>query len=154
VDGPPVDQIDFDRAIWTIPAARMKRGIEHAVPLSSRALAIVTELRALRPKGRYVFPTHDDSPISRAAIWATACRVTDDKATVHGFRATFRSWCSDHAVPFEVAETCLAHAKTSVVAAYDRSSLLERPRPVMSAWADFLGGKVAANVIELQARRA
>ena len=147
-------EIDFDRETWTVPASRMKRGLEHSVPLSSRALAIVTELRRLRPRGRYVFPSHDGAPLGRAAIWATACRMTDDRASVHGFRASFRSWCSDHAVPFEVAEACLAHAKTSVVAAYDRSSLLERRRPVMQQWSDYLNGKAAANVIELQARRA
>jgi integrase len=148
-------EIDFDKAVWTVPKERMKRGIEHAVPLSGRALAIVSELRALRPRGRTIFPSHDGSPMCKAAVWATACRATDDRASVHGFRATFRSWCSDHAVPFEVAEACLAHAKTSVVAAYDRSSLLERRRPVMSAWADFLDGKAdGAEVIPLAARRA
>jgi integrase len=148
-------EVDFARATWTVPAARMKRNLPHAVPLSDRALAIITELRRLRPRGRYIFPSHDGSPLGRAALWATACRVSNGVATVHGFRASFRSWCSDHAVPFEVAEACLAHAKTSVVAAYDRSSLLERRRPVMQQWSNYLDGKAdGAEVIPLAARRS
>jgi integrase len=119
-------EFDLDKAVWTIPGERMKRGLPHAVPLSDRALAIVAELRRLRPRATVVFPGLGGSPMCKAAVWAFCCRLTDDRASPHGFRATFRSWCSDHAVPFEVAEACLAHAKTSVVAAYDRSSLLER----------------------------
>jgi integrase len=147
-------EIDFDKAVWNIPAARMKRGIEHAVPLSSRALAIVTELRALRPKGRYIFPSHDGSPMGRAAIWATACRMTDDRATVHGFRSSWRSWAADHGMPFDLAESALAHSRGAVVEAYMRTSMIERRRSWMQMWDDFLAGKAAANVIELHAHHA
>jgi integrase len=144
-------EFDFDKAVWTIPAGRMKRGLPHAVPLSDRVLAIVAELRRLRPRATVVFPGLGGSPMCKAAIWATACRATDDRASVHGFRATFRSWCSDHAVPFEVAEACLAHAKTSVVAAYDRSTLLERRRPIMERWSRFLSGEdQSAEIVTLR----
>jgi integrase len=148
-------ELDFDKAVWTIPGGRMKRGREHAVPLSDRALAIVTELRALRPKGRYVFPTHGGAPMSRAAIWATACRATDDRATVHGFRASARSFWADRAVPFEIAETNLAHSRGAVVEAYLRTAMVERRRPSMQQWANHLDGKAdGAEVIPLAARRA
>ena len=66
--------------------------------------------------------------------------------TAHGFRASFRMWCADHAVAFDVAETCLAHTASKVVEAYQRSSMLERRRPVMAAWADHVTGKDAAKV--------
>ena len=60
-------------------------------------------------------------------------------ATVHGFRASARSWMADQGVAFEVAEAALAHTVGSaVVAAYQRSSMLELRRPVLSAWADFI----------------
>jgi integrase len=147
-------EIDFDKAIWNIPAARMKRGREHAVPLSDRALAIVAELRRLRPKGRYIFPAAHGGPMTRAAIWNTACRTTDDKATVHGFRSSWRSWAADHGMPFELAEAALAHSRGAVVEAYMRTGMIERRRPWMEAWAGFLDGKAAANVIELHAQRA
>jgi integrase len=73
------------------------------------------------------------------------------QATTHGFRATFRTWCADHAVAFEVAEACLAHTSESVVAAYQRSSMLERRRPIMEAWALHVGGETSANVVPFRA---
>jgi integrase len=67
--------------------------------------------------------------------------------TAHGFRSAFRSWCADTGVAFEVAEACLAHSSSSVVAAYQRSAMVERRRPVMEAWALHVGGEMSANVV-------
>jgi integrase len=76
-------------------------------------------------------------------------------ATAHGFRSSFRDWCSDVAhVPFEVAEGCLSHKIGSTVSrAYARSDMLERRRPVMAAWADYVSGNDAAKVVALDGRR-
>ena len=71
--------------------------------------------------------------------------------TAHGFRSSFRTWCADRAVAFEVAEACLAHTSASVVAAYQRSSMFERRRPVMEAWALHVGGETSANVVPFRA---
>jgi hypothetical protein len=58
---------------------------------------------------------------------------------------------SDHGTPFEVAESVLAHAKSKVVAAYDRSKMVERRRPVMEQWASFLSGESGtAEVVPLR----
>ena len=64
--------------------------------------------------------------------------------TVHGMRSSFRMWAADVAhAPFEVAEQCLAHVTGSaVVQAYQRSSMLERRRPLMQSWADYVTGKL------------
>jgi integrase len=71
-------------------------------------------------------------------------RLGAGEFTVHGFRSSFRSWCADQGVAFEVAEACLAHAPgNAVVQAYQRSSMLERRRPVMQAWARHLEGESA-----------
>jgi integrase len=60
-------------------------------------------------------------------------------ATVHGFRSSARSWMADTGVPFELAEAALAHTVgNAVVAAYQRSSMLERRRPVLQSWADYI----------------
>jgi integrase len=83
----------------------------------------------------------DGRPVSRMAVWAQCQRSTGGKASPHGFRATFRSWCADHAVEFELAESALAHVAGGVVEAYQRSGLVARRRPLMQAWADFLDGK-------------
>ena len=69
-------------------------------------------------------------------------------ATVHGFRASARSWMADQGVQFELAEACLAHTVGSaVVQAYQRSSMLELRRPVLQKWADFICGD---NVIDIK----
>ncbi|HHZ7690283.1 TPA: tyrosine-type recombinase/integrase, partial [Morganella morganii] len=60
-------------------------------------------------------------------------------ATAHGFRSTFRDWCSEHGVPRDLAERALAHTvKNKVEAAYHRTDLLQQRRPVMQQWADFV----------------
>jgi len=73
--------------------------------------------------------------VSRMAVWAECQRTNGGKALPHGFRATFRSWCADTGVGFEIAESALAHIAGGVVEAYQRSPLLERRRPVMPDWA-------------------
>ena len=58
--------------------------------------------------------------------------------TPHGFRTSFKVWCSDVAhAEFEVAEQCLSHRVGSAVSrAYNRTSMLERRRPIMTAWGE------------------
>ena len=58
---------------------------------------------------------------------------------------------ADNGVAFEVAESNLAHITGGVVAAYQRSSMLERRRPVMQAWADHCCGKIGDNVVPIRA---
>jgi integrase len=143
-------EIDLDRAVWIIPAARMKRAAEHSVPLSGRAMAIVKALHERRGRSDLVFPgQRPGRPLDRAIVYAVCLRVTGGKSSIHGWRACLRSWCSDHHVEFPVAESILAHAKAKVVAAYDRSAMIERRRPVMTAWADFLEGKEPAATAEV-----
>lgn len=50
-------ELDFDKAVWTIPAAKMKMRQPHVVPLSRQAAAILDEMRQLSGAGRYVFPS-------------------------------------------------------------------------------------------------
>ena len=84
-------------------------------------------------------------------------RRMDVDATAHGFRTSFRTWCSDVAhVPFEVAEASLSHRIGSAVSrAYARSDMLERRRPVMAAWQGYVDGeaKGAAEIVSIGARR-
>jgi integrase len=150
------DEIDFTRTIWTVPPARMKRGQEHLVPLSTRAAAILNGLYEHRGRSRFIFSgARAGRPISDAAVKDMCRRLTDGEASPHGFRATLRSWCSDHGVEFQVAENILAHSKQGVVAAYDRSTMVERRRPVMQAWANFLDQKDAgAEVVPLKRQMA
>jgi integrase len=82
-------------------------------------------------------------------------RLGSGEFTAHGFRSSARSWVADHGVEFEVAEQCLAHAVGNAVAqAYLRTTMIERRRPVMAAWADFISPEKANNakVVALKRR--
>ncbi len=133
------DEIDIAKALWTIPARRMKAGREHRVPLSPRCLEILARARELAGAGPYVFPSRSlKRPLSNM-VFLMLLRRMGLTVTAHGFRSAFRDWASEQtSVPREVCEMALAHAvgdKTE--AAYRRGDLLEKRRELMNAWAAF-----------------
>ena len=131
-------EIDFDGAVWTVPADRMKAGLEHRVPLSARALDILREAEVALPDSELVFPSKRGKPIAQNTH-ATLLRELGIGAVPHGFRSSFRDWCGETGVDREVAERCLAHAVGGAVEqAYARSDLLDRRGKVMEDWARYL----------------
>lgn len=137
-------EIDLDAAVWTIPGARMKAGKEHRVPLSERALAILTEVSKLRTEpgsDAIVFPS-GQSRLSGMAMAMLLRRMGVTDATVHGFRSTFRDWAAECTLySHEVCEMALAHTiGNKAEAAYRRGDLFEKRRSLMADWADFVGG--------------
>jgi integrase len=146
------DEIEFSSATWRVPPSRMKMGVEHMVPLSDAALRLSASQMAGRAKGSLVFPGGRPRQALSSMAMAMLLRRLKVDATVHGMRSSARSWMADQGVPFELAEACLAHqVGNAVVQAYQRSSMLERRRPIMSAWADFVSGKTNDNVVPLRA---
>jgi integrase len=132
------DEIDFKDKVWTIPAERMKAGVEHQVPLSARAIEILANLNQ---ETDYVFPGQEiDKPLSNMAMLALLKRMNRSDLTVHGFRSTFRDWAAETTeYPNELVEMALAHTiKNKAEAAYRRGNLLERRRALMQSWADFM----------------
>ena len=134
--------------VWKIPGERMKAGAEHRVPLSVPVLALLEEARTLGDGNGLIFP----SPIRRGRELSnmTLTKVLRDtglaeRATVHGFRSSFRDWCADTGKAREVAEAALAHTVGGVEGAYFRSDLFERRRRLMDAWAAFLTGETKAS---------
>jgi integrase len=147
------DEFDFERAVWTVPAHRMKAGREHRVPLSGRALAIVNALR--QADGReFVFPGHKPGkPLSGEALGMVLRRMKFDDVTVHGFRSAFRDWAAECTnFTNEVCEAALAHTVTNrVEAAYRRGDLFEKRRKLMDAWAAFCAAaKSAGKVVPMR----
>lgn len=140
VRGARWDEVDLGSKLWTIPAERMKAAREHVVPLSSRAIEILFRARQLAPKSELVFPSvrSKQGGLSDMAL-TMALRRLKVSATAHGFRSTFRDWCSEETdFPSEVAEMALAHAIGSKVeAAYRRGKLLEKRRELMDAWTSY-----------------
>jgi len=142
------DEIDLDEKLWTIPAKRMKGGREHKVPLSSRVLEILHEMK--KHAGDYVFPgRYKDEPLSNMALLMLLRRMHDG-VTTHGFRSTFRDWCAESTnFPNHVAEMALAHkVSNDVEAAYRRGDLLAKRFDLAEKWSEFCaqpsitGGKV------------
>jgi integrase len=149
-------EIDFAAKKWTIPEARMKAGEVHDVPLSRQALALLGKL-GKTPKaktGSLIFPSDRVAqPLDVTATWKLLQALAPG-VTVHGMRATFKTWCSDHNIPREEAEASLAHQiGNAVERAYNRTDMLERRRPVMQQWADFIDGAATGKVIALKGRK-
>lgn len=130
------DEIDFDKAVWSVPPERRKDGknYPHRVPLSTQAVEL---LRSIERKSEAIFGFRPTNLGSRYSLTHLLKRMTGTDATMHGFRSTFRDWAEENGVPDNVAEKCLMHTTGSaVVQAYQRSDLLEQRREVMQKWAD------------------
>jgi integrase len=135
-------EIDLASVLWTVPAARMKAGKAHRVPLSAAACALLAPLAEVFGTDRkaLVFPGRDHAaPLSDMSLTAVLRRMGRADLTVHGFRSTFRDWAAETTdTPNHVVEQALAHAiSSSVEAAYRRGDLFEKRRQVMTAWAEY-----------------
>jgi integrase len=140
------DEIDFQAALWTVPAARMKADRAHRVPLSETALTLLRPLAEAR-QNALMFPGPSGAALSDMTLTAVLRRMGRGDLTAHGFRSTFRDWAADTGRSADAAEAALAHMPASkVVAAYARSDLLDLRRGVMADWAAYLTRPPAAVV--------
>lgn len=136
-----VEEFDLEGKRWEVPWQRMKNRLPHSVPLSDQAVALI---ETLRRQHNYPFVFHGrdpDKPLSDNAALVFLKRSFEDyDTTVHGFRASFRTWAAEKVTDaFEVAELSLAHKiYNDTQAPYQRSSLFEKRRTLMQNWADFL----------------
>jgi len=166
VRGAAWDEIDLGRALWTIPAHRMKMKREHKVPLSPAAVALLKAMPRL-DGNPLVFPAARGGQLSDMTLSATMKRIHEAKAArdgnpetggyrdarnkrpavPHGLRSTFRDWVAERTqYPGEMAEVALAHRISNAVeAAYRRGDMVEKRRRLMADWAGFLTGAKARN---------
>lgn len=134
------DEIDFNEAMWRIPASRMKMHREHLVPLSRQALEAFHKLRK-QSSSPFVFPLPAAGKImsNNTMLYALYRMGYHSRATTHGFRATASTWLNENGYHPDWVETQLAHAPKNIVrAAYNRASYLEQRRKMMQDWADFV----------------
>jgi integrase len=137
------NEIDLLDKIWTVPAERMKAHREHRVPLSARGLAILQNMWAAHngnDEQAYIFPgPNPRRPLSNVALLRLLERMQLDNLTVHGFRATFKTWASERTgAQNETVEASLAHViGGKVEQAYRRTDLFEKRRRLMQQWATF-----------------
>lgn len=154
-------EIDFDGAVWTIPAARMKQRQPHRVPLSCQALAILREAAALSGGGRFVFPKLGSrlKPMCENAINGALRRMGygADTMTAHGFRSTASSLLNESGKwnP-DAIERALAHADANQVrAAYHRSAYWGERVEMMQWWSDYLERlRIGADIIAFRSQDA
>jgi integrase len=135
------DEIDIKKALWTIPERRMKGRREHVVPLPPRCLQILKTARALNVGSELLFPGPRTGEELSDMTLTKVLRDIEiaDRATVHGFRSSFRDWATEHDQVREVvAEAALAHAvKDKTEAAYRRAGYLDERRELMRRWARY-----------------
>lgn len=146
-------QIDLEARTWTRPASIMKMQVEHTIPLSDEALAVLERARPLS-SNELIFPGMRDKELSDMTLSKALRTAGQATATVHGFRSTFRDWAAEQmpTIPPMVAEMALAHrVGTETERAYLRSDLKDLRRSLMDAWGAFLTGKNAVNVLPLRA---
>jgi integrase len=152
-------EVDREEGTWTVPAARLKgrrgrRKRDHVVPLSDRAGII---LDGLPQHSEHLFAHADGAPLSNMAMLELLQGMGfGEDLTVHGFRSTFKDWCSEQtAYPNEMSEMALAHTVSDKVeAAYRRGDMREKRRRLMADWAAFCASPPAAkksNVVPLRA---
>jgi len=148
-------EMDLDSALWTLAPERMKARREHRVPLSAQALKVLEKVKPEKvDPDAYVFPSamKEGRPLSDMTLGAVIKRLEYD-ATAHGMRSCFRGWSADvSSYPRDLCEQALAHVvENKAEAAYRRTDMLERRRPMMTDWANWCdkvrpaaGGEVVA----------
>jgi len=135
-------EFDLDAAEWRIPAARMKARVQHVVPLSTQAVAILRDLAPLTARGASVFPGRNHAKwISENTLNAALRRLgyDGDQFTAHGFRSMASTTLNEQGWHRDAIERQLAHGERDKVrAAYNYAEHLPERRRMMQAWADYL----------------
>ena len=133
------DEVDLEAAEWTIPAARMKGRREHRVPLSPAAIQLLNSL--YREEGNPYLFISSRTPGTHVveSTLTIALRNAGCKATIHGFRSSFKTWSEERTnFPGIVVEMSLAHRVGSAVEnAYRRGDIIVKRRKLMEAWGTY-----------------
>jgi integrase len=141
------EEIDLDGALWSIKGSRMKMGRDHLVPLSNRAVELLTELKTMGLSSHWLFPNHRDP--SRCMSTTSINRALEymgygGKLSAHGFRVTASTQLHELGYPPEIIEKQLAHEpKNRVAAAYNQAEYMEQRRRMMQAWGQVVSGAAA-----------
>lgn len=133
--------VDLDKGLWDIPAEHMKKKRPHLVPLPSRAVELLRELRTITGGGRLMFPglRHPDKPVDGSTFNRALERLGMKGFSCHDFRATASTHLYESGLfRGEVIELQLAHAEENKSkAAYNHALYLAERRAMMDWWQDF-----------------
>jgi len=140
------DEIDFQKKLWTIPAANTKTRQEHRVPLQPEAIELLKSVPRMVGVKR-IFPSPRGTALSDMALSQLMRGLLERgeitvEAVPHGFRSTFRDWAAEKtSYPDEIRKAASGHTVGDATQkAYQRTDLLEKRRELMNDWATFLAG--------------
>jgi len=140
-------EFDFDAAIWRIPAERMKKDREHWVHLSTQAVAMLAELKALSHSEKYVFPMrrgNEDRPIAKSTLNQAVRAMNSDVQhfVLHDFRRTASTHLHEMGQSSDAIEKALAHSIKGIKGVYNRAEYTEERRKILQLWADFVDAQI------------
>ncbi|SLO45813.1 tyrosine-type recombinase/integrase [Klebsiella pneumoniae] len=135
-------EFDLEKAVWEIPAERMKMKRPHLVPLSTQALEIVQQLKVMSGQYPLVFPGRNDprKTMSEASINQVFKRIGyTGKVTGHGFRHTMSTILHEEGFNTAWIETQLAHVdKNAIRGTYNHAQYLEGRKEMMQWYGDYV----------------
>lgn len=150
-------EISLDRAMWTIPAERMKNRRPHDVHLSAAAREVLAAIPRIADQ-THVFTTRADKPISG---YSKAKRALDDAVArgekaatlaawrLHDFRRTGVSKLAAMGFDSIIVDKLLAHkpsALKGVASVYQRHEFYPERARALDAWASYLTAGFSDNV--------
>ncbi|MDP2715501.1 integrase domain-containing protein [Rheinheimera sp.] len=148
--------VDFEQALWTIPAEFMKKRRAHQVPLSSQAIALLQLMRPISGEQLYVFPSvrHKDSHINKETANMALKRMGfANRLVAHGMRSLASTTLNEEGFYGDLVESALAHEdKNQVRRAYNKAGYLKGRRDMMQWWSDHIESS-ARGSLSLAARR-
>lgn len=140
------EELDIEKAEWSIPGERMKKDKPHLVPLSRQAVAMFEELKGLSSGSEWVFPSRGDlkQPISKSTL-NVAVRALDVEVrdfVIHDFRRTASTHLHEAGFNSDWIEKCLAHETKGIRGVYNKAQYAGQRREMLQWWANFVDSQI------------
>lgn len=140
------EEIDFEKAEWSIPGERMKKDKPHFVPLSRQALAMFEELKGLASGSEWIFPSRGslNQPIAKSTLNVAVRTLEHDVQdfVIHDFRRTASTHLHEAGFNSDWIEKALAHETKGIRGVYNRAQYAEQRREMLQWWADFVNAQI------------
>ena len=155
--------IDFNKRLWRIPAALMKKNRDHLVPMSDQVYNYLQELYKYTGQTLFLFPAiqTDSKPLNSESL-RRALRImgyTNEEITTHGLRhmasTLLHEMASEKGFTSEMIELQLSHQeKNQIKATYNHAEYLKERTRMMQIWSDYLDQlKYGTNVIPIEQQK-
>lgn len=140
-------EFDLDAGIWRIPAARMKKDIEHWVYLSAQAVEMIRELQTLTHSQRFLFPMrrgYEDRPIAKSTLnqAVRAMKADVQHFVIHDFRRTASTHLHEMGMSSDAIEKALAHSIKGIKGVYNRAEYADERSKILQLWASFVDTQI------------